>query len=118
MILNTNIFNNTKGVFKVSFLTKLSDMELTSKIKQLAQIDRDNLIILIDHLREFEGRRLFCEYGYESMFTYCIKELRYTEQETIYRLRTSRLIKKCPELAKSLKTGELNLTQGQMLPRE
>ena len=100
---------------KMSNLTRLPDSELTLNIKQLVQIDRDNLITLIAHLQEFEGRRLFSEYGYDSMFSYCIKELRYTEQETIYRLRTSRLIKKCPELATSLKNGEINLTQAQML---
>jgi hypothetical protein len=88
----------------------LSNLELHNKIKTLAASERQLTLVVLQHLREVEARRLFCEFGYGSLLDYCVNELKYSESSAYRRIQSMRLLKEIPEAAKNVVTGELTLT--------
>lgn len=89
---------------------QLSDKVLIDQTDFLVEHERGITILVLRHLREVEIRRLFADLGYSSMFEYCIKRLKYSEAETLPRLRSARLMTELPEIEKQIESGSLNLT--------
>jgi hypothetical protein len=88
----------------------LSNHDLHQKIKTLAASERQLTLVVLQHLREVEARRLFCEHGYGSLLDYCVNELKYSESSAYRRIQSMRLLKEVPEAAKSVATGALTLS--------
>jgi hypothetical protein len=72
-------------------------------------------IKIIEHLEEIENRKLFSDLKYPSLFAYCIGELGLSEQESYRRIDGMRLARKMPQVKKVLLTGELSLTNANMI---
>jgi len=64
---------------KIMQATHLTDQELTSALRQLAQDEREATVALIVHLAEFDARRLYEPAGFSSLFKYCRALLRLSE---------------------------------------
>ncbi|OFZ26633.1 MAG: hypothetical protein A2381_16705 [Bdellovibrionales bacterium RIFOXYB1_FULL_37_110] len=87
-----------------------SDQELLLKTKNLIREEQKLLSVILSHLEVIERRRLYCDLGYSSLFDYCLKELRYSEQQAWRRINSMRVIKKLPELKHNVDDGTLSLS--------
>lgn len=91
-------------------LIHLNDNDLLSQTKRLVQNERQLLIQILHHLREVERRKLFSDLGYQSLFDYAVKELKYSEGQAGRRIQAMRLIKEIPEVEKKIGSGVLSLS--------
>ncbi len=91
-------------------LKYLTDKSLLQDTKDLAQQYRSVTTKLLHHLREIENRKLYSELGYNSIFTYLVEELGFSESSAQRRLTGMRMIKEMPELEKKIETGEHTLS--------
>jgi 5-methylcytosine-specific restriction endonuclease McrA len=99
----------------------LKDKELLEQTKIVAQSEREILTKMLHHLREIDRRKLFSDLGYQSLFAYAVKELKYTEGQAGRRIQAMRLIREIPEIEWKIESGNLNLinvSQVQSLFRE
>jgi hypothetical protein len=96
-----NLQENVKG---------LSDKVLLEQTSYIAEHERGVTILALRHLREVEVRRLFIELKCASMYAYCIKHLKYSENKTISRLASARLMTELPEIEEQIQVGSLNIT--------
>ena len=90
----------------LSALEQLEDKILVNQLSDL--LSRENLLIaeILLHLIEVEKRRLFAEYGFSSMFSYCTKGLGLTEASAHRRITSARTIVKFPEVYQLVSRGE------------
>lgn len=88
----------------------LKDQVLLIQIKQLVYCERQLLTKILHHLREVERRKLFSDLGYQSLFEYAVKELKYSEGQAGRRIQAMRLLKEFPEIESKIETGKLNLS--------
>ncbi|MCB9025305.1 MAG: HNH endonuclease [Bdellovibrionaceae bacterium] len=91
-------------------LKHLKDDELLTQTLNLVQKERHLLTQVLHHLKEVERRRLFSDLGYQSLFEYAVKELKYSEGQAGRRIQAMRLLKELPELEKKIESGALSLT--------
>jgi len=91
-------------------LKHLTDNQLVSETKKLAQTEREVLTKILHHLREIDRRKLYCDFGCGSLFEYAVKQLKYSEGQASRRIHAMRLIKEIPQVEKSIASGELSLT--------
>ncbi|UYL08444.1 HNH endonuclease [Bdellovibrio sp. SKB1291214] len=92
-------------------LSALSNEELSGRLETLAHSERKITHLILIHINEMESRRLYAELGFDSMFRYLTRHLKYSEDAAYRRLSAARLLKKSPEIANRLENGSLNLTQ-------
>ncbi len=90
-------------------INSLSDHELSLRIKELIQREREVLNQILDHLQEVEKRKLYLKMSYPSLFEYCTKELGYSESAAQRRISSMRLIKEIPEIKDKIQSGSLSL---------
>ncbi len=57
----------------------LSDRRLVQQLKELTAVEHQLEVVVIDHLRELERRRLYLSWGFSSLFDYATSELGYSE---------------------------------------
>jgi hypothetical protein len=89
---------------------QLSDKVLLDQTHYIAEHERGVTILALRHLREVEVRRLFADLGYSSMYAFCIKHLKYSENKTMSRLSSARLMTELPEIEEQIEAGSLNIT--------
>lgn len=92
-------------------LKHLSNNDLHSQTKSIAEKERLSTIEVLWHLRENERRMLYAQMGYRDLKEYCVKELKYSEGSSWRRIGAMRLLQELPEVENKIQTGELNLTQ-------
>ncbi|MCB9025133.1 MAG: hypothetical protein H6625_02340 [Bdellovibrionaceae bacterium] len=59
-------------------LKYLKDHQLLARTQSLVQKERQLLTQVLHHLREVERRKLFSDLGYQSLFEYAVKDLKYS----------------------------------------
>jgi 5-methylcytosine-specific restriction endonuclease McrA len=93
-----------------SGLAHLSDSELLFNTRSL--VDRSNQVLaaLLAHLAEVEARGLHRTRACASLYTYCIYELRFSEDAAARRASAAKLVKRFPLLLDAIANGELHLT--------
>ena len=91
-------------------LKNLSDKALLVATKNAVYKERETTTEVLRHLQEMERRRLFAELGFSSLFSYAVKELRYSEDEALRRISAMRLLKELPVIENKIKDGRLTLT--------
>ncbi|MEZ4222631.1 MAG: hypothetical protein R3B13_16945 [Polyangiaceae bacterium] len=91
-------------------LDHLTDEELLSSTRSM--VGRSNVMFaaLLAHLAEVDARRLYRERACSSLYTYCVYELRMSEDAAQRRVQAARLVRKFPELLEVVAAGELHLT--------
>ena len=72
----------------ITMPSHLSDDELTAKVQALARGEQEATALLIAHLAEFDGRRLYLGAGCSSLFTYCCEILQLSSSITTSRMES------------------------------
>jgi hypothetical protein len=93
-----------------SSLAHLSDSELLSNTRSLVDKSNQVLAALLAHLAEVEARGLHRTRACASLYTYCIYELRFSEDAAARRAGAAKLVKRFPLLLEAIANGELHLT--------
>jgi hypothetical protein len=89
---------------------ELSDAELLAATRSLAGRSNQLLAALLAHLGEVEARGIHRIRACSSLYTYCIYELRFSEDEAFRRVAAARLVRRFPTLWDTVAAGELHLT--------
>lgn len=88
----------------------LSDTDLHQEAVRAADREKASTLTLLEFLAEIENRRLYAKRGYDSLWKYVHKALRYSEAQTQERVASMRLIQRVPEAKQALREGKLTLT--------
>ena len=91
-------------------LASLSDDALLHELHVIVGSHRRVTAELILHLGEVDARRLHVEKGFSSLFSYCVAELRFSEDEACRRIEAARLARRFPAIYPLLETGAVSLT--------
>src|SRR5437879_2175838 len=91
-------------------LTHLADRTLLDHLATLVTQDRAATAALLAHLGEVDERQLYRAAAYESMFLYCVQELRMSEDPAVRRIGVARTAREFPAIFPALANGRLNLT--------
>jgi 5-methylcytosine-specific restriction endonuclease McrA len=66
--------------------------------------------VVLDHIAEYDARRLYRPAGYPSMFAYCVGKLRRSEEAAYKRIRAARVARRFPAIFDAVADGRLHLT--------
>ena len=88
----------------------LNDAELLTSTRQLTCQSNRVLAALLAHLAEVEARGLHRTRACATLFTYCVYELRMSEDAAYRRVAAARLVKRFPPLFGAVERGEIHLT--------
>ena len=91
-------------------LAHLSDRELLAKTRELVGRSNQVFAALLAHLAEVDARGLHRTRACASLYTYCIYELRFSEDAAARRAGAAKLVKRFPLLLEAIANGELHLT--------
>jgi hypothetical protein len=97
-------------VVRAHSLSHLSDGELKRELASVTAQERSSTALVVAHIAEFETRRLYAPAGFPSMFEYCTRELHYSEQAALKRIRAARAARRFPEVLTALADGRLHLS--------
>jgi 5-methylcytosine-specific restriction endonuclease McrA len=89
---------------------RLTDAELLAGTRRLVGRSNQLLAELLAHLGEVEARGIHRSRACSSLYTYCIYELRFSEDEAFRRVAAARLTRRFPALLDAVSAGELHLT--------
>jgi hypothetical protein len=76
--------------------------------------ERSSLAVVLAHLAEADARKLYLRAGYDSMYAFCIHELRMYE-DTSERIRVARTARHFPVIFEAIADGRLDLTGVRLL---
>lgn len=96
-------------------LAGLSNDDLLTQVKRLAQSEREATATLIGRLAVLDERRLYLGEGYPSLFSYCTQVLHFSEHAAYGRIEAARTARRFPVLLEMLEDGSVNLTTACML---
>jgi hypothetical protein len=91
-------------------LDQLANDELHATARQLVCGSNQLLATLLAHLGEIEARGIHRERACSSLYTYCVYELRMSEDAAYRRARAARLVRAYPAALRAIADGELHLT--------
>jgi len=90
--------------------THLSNSDLAAEVLRLAGCERTTTAELIASLAEFDRRRLYLEFGFKSLFTYCFEVLHLSQHAAYGRIEAARAARKFPCVLRLIEEGRLTLT--------
>src|SRR6478752_5502204 len=91
-------------------LSHLSDGEVLAGTRRLVGASNQLFADLLAHLAEVEARGIHRAKACASLYTYCIYELRFSEDAAFRRASAARFVKAFPALFDAVASGELHLT--------
>ena len=96
-------------------VSALSDRHLLQQLKRLTAVEHHLEIVVIDHLRELERRRLYLPLGCSSLFDYATRELGYSEAAAWRRIKAMRLCGEVEGARERMRDGSLTLNSAALL---
>jgi len=77
-----------------------------------AAIARENVstAVVLDHIAEYDERKLYLAAGYPSMFAYCVEALHLSEEAAYKRIRAARAARRFPVIFDMVADGRLHLS--------
>ncbi|MDQ2647075.1 MAG: hypothetical protein M3020_24940 [Myxococcota bacterium] len=102
--------NAVNSVCMVPVPAELSDGELLAATRRLVGRSNQLLASLLAHLGEVEARGIHRTRACASLYTYCIYELRFSEDEAFRRVSAARMVQRFPALLDAVAAGEIHLT--------
>src|SRR5437899_3044462 len=100
----------------LALASSLSDHDLLARIGVLAGREREATAELVPHLAELDVRTaLYAAQSYGSLFGYCTKVLRLSEDAACNRIYAARACRRFPVILEALASGALSLTSVRML---
>jgi hypothetical protein len=94
----------------MSTLSLLEDKALLASLHALVGSHRRVTSDIVAHLGEVDERRLHVNLGFSSLFDYCLKELRFSEDEAYRRIDVARLARRFPPVLTALEQGKASLS--------
>lgn len=95
-------------------MVRISDSELVGRLLQLAGAERAMLGEVLKLLREVEKRKLYLDRGHPSLYSFCVRELGYSEHVAHARIQVSRLSCTVPEVEAAVGEGRISITIASM----
>ena len=92
-------------------VSTLSDDRLLERTKELSRIEHHLEVVVIDHLREIQKRRLYLRRGFSSLFDYAVRELGYSDAAAWRRIKAMRLCADVEGVRERLQNGSRHLLQ-------
>src|SRR5262245_28076388 len=90
-------------------LTHLSDPALLQGLAARVPTERVTTAELLAYIAEFDARRLYLPIAYPSMYSYCVGELRLSEEAAYKRIHAARASRRFPKIFSLLAGGRLHL---------
>ena len=91
-------------------LEHIPDEALLATVRRLTARSNVALADLLAHLGEVERRGIHRECACASLYTYCVYELRLSEDAAFRRAKAARIVRRYPEVREAIAKGELHLT--------
>ena len=91
-------------------LSHLSDPALLHELKSLVAQDRATTATLLAHLAEVDARKLYLPAACPSMYDYCVRELKFSEDAAFKRIRAARTARRFPAVFALVAEGRLHLS--------
>ena len=108
--------NNTGDSVEITTtVSALSDQRLLERIKELSGLEHELEVVVIDHLRELQRRRLYLTLGFSSLFDYAVRELGYSDAAAWRRIKAMRLCADVEGARERLRDGSLTLNAAAQL---
>ena len=85
-------------------------MNLRVQTKELVGKEKHYTALILKNLAVMEKQKLYCDYGYPTLFKYLVKELKYSEKEANIRVAAVKLVARSSRAAAKVASGDLNLT--------
>ena len=105
--MNTNMF---------ALASALSDHDLLDRLGALAGTERETTAELVAHLAALDARpSLYAAQGHGSLFSYCRRALRLSEDAASNRIEAARTCRRFPAILDLLASGDLSLSAIRML---
>jgi hypothetical protein len=94
----------------------LTDHDLLARLTVLAGSEREATVELVAHLAALEMRpAAYAAEGYGSLFAYCTRALRLSEDATCSRIAAAKACRRFPVILERLASGEMTLTAVRLL---
>src|SRR5262249_38594584 len=84
--------------------------EIVAALKDLLAHERVTVVPILEGISKVEQQRLYVELGYDSMWAFMKRELGQSEAMIHYRLASSRMLRRFPQVAEPLRDGRLCMT--------
>jgi hypothetical protein len=91
-------------------LKHLANDVLLRELATVVSRDRSTTAVILAHLAEVDGRKLYLAASYPSMFLYCVHELHMSEDMAYKRIQAARAARRFPAILPALADGRLHLT--------
>jgi len=88
----------------------LSDQVLTRCLVTAIVQESNATAMVLDHIAEFDARRLYRAAGYSSMFAYCVEKLHCSEDATYKRIQAARAANRFPAIFDLVADRRLHLS--------
>ncbi|MBK9294339.1 MAG: HNH endonuclease [Oligoflexia bacterium] len=88
----------------------MKDQDLLNQIKLAVQTEREATTKVLNLLMQIEKRKLFALRGYDSLFSFAIGFLGYSDPAAHRRIQAMRALKEFPKLEAKITSGSLSLT--------
>src|SRR5947209_12527771 len=85
-------------------------MNLIEKALGISKEERRLTCGLLEVLREIEGKMLYLDCGYSSLFDFVVRHLGYSEGAAYRRIESMRLIRDVPSVKEHIESGELSIS--------
>ncbi|HEU5075042.1 MAG TPA: hypothetical protein VFU02_12720, partial [Polyangiaceae bacterium] len=98
------------GIASTYRLDQIADADLLASTQRLVGRSNQLLAALLAHLAEVEARGIHRLRACASLYTYCVFELRFSEDAAFRRSRAARVARRFPIIFQQVADGELHLT--------
>ena len=82
----------------IEAVSELSSAALDRSAERLVVAEKEHIAELICHLAEIATRKAHLEWGYGSLFEYCVKRLNLSEGSVAMRIQVARVAHRVPEI--------------------
>jgi len=92
---------------------KIASLWLENTLKQLhslVQEERRIGVEILELLYELERRKAYSELGYDGLYSFCVRELKFTESQAYQRIQAMHALKAAPELKDKIRSGTMSVT--------
>ncbi|MFN2546389.1 MAG: hypothetical protein ABR567_03040 [Myxococcales bacterium] len=98
-----------------SEIVSLTGAELLAATRELVRRSCDVEADLLVLLGEIDERKLYLESAFSSMFTFCTRELGFSEAAAYNRIQVARAARKLPAIVEAVRAGRVHLTAVRLL---
>ena len=109
------MYNHVSDGAVTTTVSALSDDRLLARTKELSGIEHHLEVVVIDHLREIQKRRLYLRRGFSSLFDYAVRELGYSDAAAWRRIKAMRLCADVEGVRERLQNGTMTLNAAAQL---